>query len=743
MNELSAFPSAAPALTDALGSPASPDARGYQATAPQLAQIWAILRKRRWLILAIMTFALLAGIVITLLSTPQYTATSTVEIQRESRNFTNVNGAERDQTGAAIDQEFYQTQYGLLQAQSLADEVVKSLRLADTDALFAAFKFPAAKRWFNNGQPTAAAKAAAGLLLSHVTVKPEHNSSLVAISFTSPDPRLSQQVVNTWGTDFIQSSLDRRFQQTSYARTYLEQRIAQLRDRIDQTELGLVQYAAKQGLVSVPGASGGDGASESGSGASAPEVPLIASDLGSLNGELARATAARIVAESRLNSVGHDTTEELQNQALGTMRARRAELAGEYAKLLQQFDPQFPTARALRSQIASLDHDIAREEGRVGGSLQDNFRAAAAREKELQAKVGGLKSSVLDYRRRNIQYDILKRDVDTNRQLYAALLQRYKEIGVAGGVGVNNISIIDQANLPSVPSSPNLPLNIALALLAGIVTSVAVVLVLEQTDASISDPIEIETSLGIPLIGTVPKVIDDKPRASLEDPKTAVSEAYVSLQTVLDLSTARGFPRTLAVTSSRAGEGKSTTTYALARNLAALGRRVLLVDGDMRSPSIHHIFDIQAIPGLSNYLSGDDYLASIVQNSHLPNLYVMSAGLRPPNPTGLLSSERLGEFVAACRENYDHVLIDSPPVMGLADALLLGHGVDNVLFVIEAHGTNKGAARVAVARLRAAQVNILGAVLTKFDAAHARYGYDYDYAYGYSYGHDAEGSLKR
>ena len=166
---------------------------------------------------------------------------------------------------------------------------------------------------------------------------------------------------------------------------------------------------------------------------------------------------------------------------------------------------------------------------------------------------------------------------------------------------------------------------------------------------------------------------------------------------------------------------------------------MLLVDGDMRSPSMHHMLGVSLAPGLSNYLAGDDHLGSIVQPSHVPNLSVMGAGVRPPSTTALLSSERLSEFITSSLGSFDHVLIDSPPVMGLADALLLGHGVHNVLFVIEAHGTNKGAARVAVRRLRAAQINILGAVLTKFNAAQARYGYDYDYAYSYSYGGEQGG----
>lgn len=400
-----------------------------------------------------------------------------------------------------------------------------------------------------------------------------------------------------------------------------------------------------------------------------------------------------------------------------------------------QFQPDYPPAQAIQRQIVQMDRAIAAEEQRVSGTLRQNYQSSLTREQDLERRVNALKSGVLDFRQRSIQYNIIQRDADTNRQLYDALLQRYKEIGIAGGVGVNNISVVDSAELPERPSSPRLFLNLALALLGGLALGAMAALLLEQLEQGISDPKLVETMLGVPLLGTIPRTDVDNVVSELQNPKSVLYEAYLSLQTTLSFATDHGVPRTLSVTSTQPGEGKSTTSYALARLLARTGRSVVLIDGDMRSPSVHHELGIRNEAGLSTYLSSNAGLADVVQPTDMEKLSVVTAGQQPPSAPELLASDRFAQMLTELRERFDHVVIDAPPVMGLADAPIVGGHVEGMIFVIQSHATHQNMVRVALERLEIANVTVFGAVMTKYNPGNGHYGYGY--GYGYEYGKPA------
>jgi succinoglycan biosynthesis transport protein ExoP len=704
---------------------------------PLLTEALSIVRRRKWVIIGFVVAALVIGLIITLLMTPQYKAKGTIEIQRENASTASVPGDMR--ASSMVDQEFYETQYGLLQARSLAERVATNLRLQDDPQFFE--KAGIKNDWFQNGriQPGAPSrdarvKIAGSVLLGGFDVDHERMSRLVTIGFTSPDPVLAKRVVDAWGNSFVQATLERRYEATSYARKFLENRLAQLRLRIDASERQLVNYAAQQGIVNVPGSP----ATANGPGTA--ERSLAADDLATVNQALSQARVDRIQAESRLSTPSGETSEVLASSAL-TLRNTRAQLAADYARMMAQFEPGYPPARALQSQIAQLDRSIAREEGRVQGTIrttyQSAYQSATAREQALQNRLNQQKTAVLDLRRRSIQYNIIQRDADTNRQLYDALLQRYKEIGVAGGVGANNISFVDHPEVPGSPSSPKLPLNLLVALALGLLLGGAAAWALEQVDQGITDPSEVESDLQVPLLGTIPQAADGTPLELLADRKSAVSEAYVSIQTRLSFTTDHGVPRTVGITSSKPAEGKSTTAFALALSMARSRRRVLLIDADMRSPSIHHLIDIKNQRGLSNYLSGED-LDGLILPSGYDNLSIMTAGPQPPSAPELLEGDRFNHLFEEVFASFDQIVVDSPPVMGLADAPLIGSKVEGMLYVIESHNTQKSMARVAISRLAAANVSITGAVLTKFDAKRAYYGYGYDYGYGYGYGDTAK-----
>ena len=696
---------------------------------PLLAQIGRVAWRRRWLIAGIVAVALVLGIIATLLMTPLYTATSQIEISREGNRVTEIQGVEREATTA--DLEFYQTQYGLLQSESLAQRVAQDLRLADNPKFFEMFDVDANKRFAainGAGRPATREqrfRAAAQALLDHVTVAPIRGSRLVDISFTSPDPAMSMGVANAWGKNFISTNLERRFEATSYARNFLESRLAGLRERLERSERELVAYARSSGIINLPGSI------DRATGATVGERSLAADTLEKLNSALTDATADRITAESQLHgaSGGGTNAETVRNTAINQLRQRRAELAADYARLMTQFEPEYPQARALQNQISALDRNIQREEARVSSSFGTAYQASRTREQELRTQVDGLKRSVTDLRTRTIQYNILQREVDTNRQLYDGLLQRYKEIGVAGGVGNNNIAVVDPAELPLKPSRPRLILNLVLTLIAGATLASAVVWVLEHVSEGINDPADLSQKLGLALLGTVP-ITENEPLVDLANPKSELIDAYLAIQTNLVLATPEGMPRSLSVTSTRPREGKSTSSYALAHALARIGRTVVLVDGDMRSPMVHREFKLTNDRGLSNYLAGVNDLSQSLHPAVQPNLLIMTAGPVPPNAADLLAGTRLRELINTLLKDYQHVIVDSPPVMGLADAPLIAGSVDGTIYAIESHTIRANLVLTALQRLRSARANLLGGIMTKFDSVQSNYGYDYGYGYG-------------
>lgn len=705
---------------------------------PALAQYFRIAMRWRYVIIGVTVAALALGVAATFLMTPKYTATSTLEVQRDANQVTGFQGVERETSVA--DQEFYQTQYGLLRSRALSERVANQLRLVDDPKFFERFGYPRNMPAFeitNNRYPStgrAARQRVAGeILLKNVSIDPTRLSRLVDIAFTSPDPNFSARVANAWADNFIQTNLERKVQATSYGRDLLQRQLALQKEKLDESQRQLVGYASAQQIITLPAQAASDGKMSS-------ERSIVADDLAALNSSLAQATADRIQAEARYEQAGRSgaSAEALRNQAINNLRQRRAELAADYQRLMVQFEPGYPAARAIQSQVEQLDRSIAVEERRVSGSQFSDYREAREREGALQSKVNELKAKYLDVRRRSIQYNIFQQEVDTNRALYDGLLQRFKEIGVAGGVGINNIVVVDTADIPQKPSSPKVLLNMAIALIAGLGLGCAIAYALEHIDEAIAEPAEVQRRLGLPLLGSVPKVDSGTPKDALLDRKSDLFDAYLAVQTNLGFTTEHGVPRSFVVTSTRPAEGKSTTSLALATTLARAQRRVILVDGDMRSPSVHHLGGVDHDRGLSNFLTGDDDIASLTFQMADLGITAMSAGPIPPNAAELLTGDRLSLLLARLLESFDHVVIDSPPVMGLADAPLIASRVEGVIYAVEAHGIRSSLVKTAVNRLRGANARIFGAVLTKFEARKAHYGYGYDYGYGYGRNRDAE-----
>ena len=689
---------------------------------PPIRRLYRMAFRWRWVLVGGVVAGAMLGVLLTMMMTRQYASTVRLEINREADRVVNIDSVERDTSIG--DQEFYQTQYGLLQTKALAERVARQLNLVD-DPNFTPL-MGATKSQDRSKHVEQAAK----VLLNHVGVAPVRGSRLVDVTAVTPDPALSMRIAQAWSDNFIQSTLERRFNSSNYARQFLEQRLAQLREKLEQSERAAVGYAANQGIITLPSPSNTAGGSNVNG---TPDRSLVTDDLTSLNSALSTATAERIAAQSLLLQASRPdaSNQALSNEAITAMRQKRAEAAADYAKQMIQFEPDYPPVKAEAAQIKELDASIAQEEGRIRASLQQNYQSAVQRENALKAKVAGLKGNLNDLRSRSIQYNIYQRDADTNRELYNALLQRYKEIGVAGGVEKNNVSVVDPPEVPDRPVTPNLMVNVILATLAGAIAGLAVAVVLNQIDDGVDDPAEVESKLGLPLLGTIPRLKIEDPLEALKDPRSGIVEAYLAIQANLELSTAHGTPRSLAVTSTRPREGKSTTTMALAQSLVRARRRVVLVDADMRSPSVHRHFGVGNSVGVSNFLAGKDDLEHMLQPTGQDGLTVLTAGPQPPNAGDLLTGDRMPMLIERLQQQFDHVILDCPPVLGLADAPLVAGAVEGVIYVVEAGSIQAGMVRMALGRLKAAQVNLIGVMLPKLDPKRSQMSYGYEYGYGY------------
>jgi succinoglycan biosynthesis transport protein ExoP len=701
-----------------------------------LARYFRILVKHRWIIIASILGALAVGVGITLLMTPIFSAEATLKIDRESARIVDTQSIEPQEGSGATD-EFFQTQYGLLKSRALAVNVIDRLGLGTGDTFFKAMRIRVPK----SGAGSSAAdyrRKAVDILQKRLGVSPVRGSRLVKVSFDSPDPALAARIANTTAEEFIASNLNRRYESSDYARQFLETKLAEVKTKLEASEHQAADYATREKIINVAPTTEDSKANASQS--------LEVTSLVSLNNSLSTARGERIKAEQRwrqsLTASPDSLPEVLQNLTIQNLVQTRAKLQGEYQEKRKIFKPDFQDMVALQAQITELDNQIQHEVHSIQNSLEINYTVALNQEKAFEAQVHKLQGNTLDMDQRTIQYGILQREADTNRTLYDGLLQRYKEIGVAGGISTNNVSIVDRAEVPVKPSKPRPALNLILAAVVGVGLGVVLAFALELLDESIAMPEDIEAKLGLPLLGSVPKLSKgETPLGALADERSAFSEAYYSIRTALQFSTAQGAPSTVLITSSRPSEGKSTTALAVAKNFARIGVNVLLVDGDMRNPSMHRLMAADNSKGLSNVLTGALSVEQAAIPTDIQGLSFIPCGPLPPNPAQLLASEGLAVFLEEALKTYAMVVIDGPPVLGLADAPTLAAVVEGTVFVVESKGTRRGLGKIAVQRLLTGRGRLLGGILTKFDAKQSTYGYGAGYAYAYDYNYGEKPKL--
>jgi capsular exopolysaccharide synthesis family protein len=637
----------------------------------------------------------------------------------------NVGTVQADENTGGLD--FFQTQYELLASRTLAERVVSTLGLTDDErfgsrtaqSLVSAIKdivfgTPA------SDEPTIERRTTKTIqqLQDILSISPVRGSRVVKISIDHPNGEMAQHVANGVADAFISSNLDRKYDASAYARKFLEDRIQQLKIKLQESETQLVKYAEQQGIINL-----------------SDNQSLVGADLEAINTKLSESKNERAKLQLEWDQArkteGFGLAQILDSKAIQDNRKLRTELVAEYQQKLALFKPAFPAMLQLKAQIQELDAQAQGEIAAIKGSIKSKYLAAKDEEELLTQRLETTKVEVVSQRNRSIQYNILQREVDTNRTLYDGLLQRYKEIGVSGTVGTNNVSIVDRASLPERPRSPRLSINLALALFAGLAAGLLVAFGLDYLDDTFKSPEDVERDVGLSVIGIIPVPKSGVTlKEELNDQRSAVAEAFRSLRTGLQFSTAEGLPKTLLITSSKPSEGKTTSAIALAKTLTQLGLKVLMIDGDLRNASVHRQLLCRNDVGLSNYLAGVKLPADVVQSSNINGLTVITSGPLPPNPAELLAGPRMSSLLSLGAEAFDIVLIDGPPVMGLADSPLLSSVAQGTLFVIAANETRKSIVAVARKRLLFARANLIGVLFSKFDAAQMGYGYgygEYDY----------------
>jgi polysaccharide biosynthesis transport protein len=682
----------------------------------KLLEFWWILKKRKWVILSVLLAFLAIGALLTLMTTPLYTATVRLQIDRnvakvvEGGNVTPLEGS---------DFEFIKTQYELLMGRTIGERVVSALKLGNDPDFIKARGFSlfgAIRELFASSDGGQASinreNAATSVVMDNRTVRPVAGSRLVDISYSDPDPARAQRIVTGLADTFINSNLDKRFQANSNAKVFLEDKAAQLKSRLEESEKALLEFGQKEQIVS------------------AEEKSNIAeSNLASANATLGSLAAERIKSYELWKQVGSakaiNLPQFLSNGVIDGLRAKRNSLETEYQEKLETFQPSYPAMVQISNKIAEIDRQLASEVDTIKRAYKAAYESSLSQEEEMKKRIDILKAEVLDLQKRSIEYNILKHEVDTNRGLYDGLLQRYKEVDIAGGVGANNVFVVEKAALPRSPSSPQRARALMTSLALGAVAGLGAAYLLERLDDTVRTSEDLERVTGLTTLGIIPKNERGKAfEAELVDPRSHISEACRSLCTALQFATESGLPRTLLISSSAPGEGKSTTAIVIAKHFATMGLKVLLVDGDLREPSLHVNLGLHNGAGLTDLLTGALSPPEVIQDAGFRNLAFVASGPLPPNAADLLGGARMHSFLSVSMEIFDLVVIDSPPVIGLADAPLLSSMAAATIFITSAGQVRIGLVRNALKRLQFARGCVIGTVFTKFDAKrHRGYGY--------------------
>ena len=717
---------------------------GSLAPAPGLSEYWRILLKRRWVVLVTAGLMLVAVTIVTLRTTPLYEATARIAISQNENDSIGINNQNANPDYAYDYNMELDTQAKILQSDTLALNVINSIGLGRNPKFSG--KHAEAPQTAESVIAVDPAREAALLNIwrDNISVNKIQRTRMIEIRFTSSDPKLAAQIVNTLASAYVENNFKTRFESTMQASEWLQNQLNDLQIKVEKSQEALVKFQRENNLVGLD-----------------DKQNTIVSKLDDLNKEATAAQADRVIKEAQyqLTESGNlDALPELSgNTLIQDFRRQEADLKRQLAQATVQFGPSYPKVIELNNQLQDIQSTIKSEVDRIVARKASEYRAALARERMLQSALNSQKLEVSSLNEKAIEYFALKREADSNRNLYEGLLSKLKEAAVTSGLKSSNVRVVDVARPADRPSKPNIPRNLVMGLMLGLVGGVSLAFILEALDNTVRTPDQVETISGLPSLGIIPlslsatgKAQKAQPasllpvKASLtqprntdmalvahQRPKSEVAESYRALRTSILLSSIGHAPKVLLMTSALPQEGKTTTSVNTAIVLAQKGDRVLLVDADMRRPSIHQSLRIRNRIGLSNLLSGNATAEdAIVISPILPNLSVLPAGPAPPHPAEMLGSNVMKDYLSQWREQFDHIVIDTPPVLSVTDAVLLSVDADAVVLVIRSGRTTKEALRRSRELLTQVNSRLMGVVVNAVDLQSP----DAYYYYGSNYG---------
>ncbi len=710
-----------------------------------------VLIKRAWVVGGTLALVFGATVVATLRSTPIYDAVGSIAINKPDPMLQNL----RDPTNSGAD--YYDptdldTEVRILRSDLLALQVIKQLNL-DRMPEFGGHgqSSPSSLELTTDAlEPDSArANALLGNFKGSLRVLLEPNTRIIDIHYSSPNKELAARIVNTLANTYIEQNFKTRFESTMQASDWLSRQLVDLQMKVETSEEKLVKYQKDHQILGID-----------------EKQNITTAKLDELNKELTAAESERMEKEAiyRLAESG-DTesasavsvgaawrgkTSEHTSPLLDKLEETKADLKIQVAQLGTQFGPAYPKIAQLNNQLQEIDAQIQGEMKKVAGRLRGDYMASLQRENMLSAALESQKQEDNKLNESAIEYSLLKRDFETNRTLYEGLLQKLKEAGVTAGLRSNNIREVDIARTPASPAEPNIPRNLGFGFVLGLTSGIGLAFLLEGVD----NTVQAQAISGLPSLGMIPlgpkstsesgaksglAVASSKGSIELitqSRPLSQMAESYRALRTSLLLTSVGAPPKTILITSALPREGKSTTSINTAIVLAQKGTRVLLIDADLRRPSIHKTLGLGPRIGLSNVLTGGATLQqATVRSTLLPNLYILPAGTAPPNPSELLASARMFDLLAEMREQYDHIVVDTPPTLSVTDAVVLSTRADAVVLVIRSAQTTKPALRRARDILAQVNARVAGVLLNavNLDSPDYYYYYEYQGKYGHRY----------
>ncbi len=671
-----------------------------------LRDIWGIIARRKWSILSMLALTLTLAILYTLSTPPVYRANAVIQIEREGTYRTDIGGVNKGSDSFdALNDPYFKTRYEMLKSRVIAKETVQELSLYDVlvpqekehSISISSIISPIVtfiKTTLGLDEKTNASDGNkrvdyVGEFQKKTLIQPIAGTHLVEVVYDAPDAELSKNVVTSLINNFIKRQIETKSETGEYAKGFFSKQLAEARERLAKSEAALLKYSNKHGILRVD-----------------DNQSVNLKKLGNLDDALVRAEIKRIKAESLFSQMQQtgSVSAFLGSSVVASLKASLVKLEGDYQEMLKTFKPNYPSMVSLRQQINTVKGKLNREKIDIQRSMKADYLAAKQQENKIKRELGKFNRKMGKLQNSSLDYNNLKREVATNTKLYDSLQASLDKINVASQSTTSTISIVEPAVTPIHKFKPKPKLNILLGLLSGLILGLALAFLREAFDQSVNSAEELQNITGLPVLSNIPRISKQDADGKMGlisaiRPDTAAAEAYRILAAKLRfMKKDHEDGRILLLTSAQSNKGKSVSASNVACSLAKMGMKVLIVDADLRKPSIHNKIGIENEVGLTDFLSGEIDLVGITKPvKQVAGLYAITAGKYTSDPVSLLSHERMSYLTTRASQIFDYVIVDAPPVIGFADTLILSSlatstiivdqettlKIDNVKFVLE------------------------------------------------------------